>query len=210
MVETHINIKIEVDLGEIGKTIEKAASDALKQLATQAYEEWQSEAGRRLKTTRRRYQDALHWTMKSDTEAEITLFARDKKTNWIVTALERGVGPYSIRDAALKKAKLQTSRTMSDKQRRAMFAYLASVGRLGLPPTPFADIPFRSQGSLEQGDPNSWRRISKNTKPGSWKHPGFKPGGSGGPGPLRPAIVEYIQKTAGDIFTQVFASRMKA
>jgi hypothetical protein len=205
MVDTQINIKIEVDLAALGQKLQKAIGEALKQLTVQAYEEWQNEAGKKLKTTRRRYQDALHYTVKSDTESEIVLYAKDKKTNWIVTALERGVGSYSIRDAALKKAKLQTNRTMSDKQRRAMFAYLAKVGRLGLPPTPFVDIPFRSKGSLEQGDPNAWRRISKNTKTGSWKHPGFKPVGSGGPGPLRPAIVEYIKKTAGEVFGPILA-----
>lgn len=200
-----LNIKINVDFDKIKDNLAKAAREGLEQLTVQAYEEWQAEAGRKLKSTRRRYQDSLHYTIKSDTESEIVLFSRDKKTNWLVTAIERGVKDYSIRDAVLKKAKTHTDRKMSPTQRKAMFAYLHKVGRLGLPPTPFTDVPFRTKGSFEQGDPSTYRRISKNTKPGTWQHPGFKPVGEGGPGPLRPAVLAYIEWTAQDVFGPILA-----
>jgi len=200
-----ITIKIEANFDAFIEDIKKAVGEGLRKLTEQAYEEWQNEAGRRLHSTRRRYQDALHYTVKSDTESEISLYSTDKKTGWLIGALEQGVSKYSIRDAVIRKAKMHNDRHMSDKQRRRMFAYLASVGRLGLPPTPYSDVPFRTKGSAEQGTPNAWRRISKNTKPGAWKHPGFKPAGGGGPGPIRPAVVEYIQNTANDVFGPILA-----
>lgn len=205
-MDVMVNVSIVSNsLEETVKGIKEKLRKAITQITEQAYEEWQNEAARKLHTTRRRYQDSLHYDIKSDTESQITLFARDKKTNWIINAIERGTPKFSIRDAVLKKAKLHTGRHMSDAQRRRMFAYLASVGRLGLPPTPFTDVPFRTKGSLEQGTPNAFRRISKNTPPGKWHHPGFKPVGKGGPGPLRPAIIEYIKKTADDVLQKVFS-----
>ena len=87
-----------------------------------------------------------------------------------------------------------------------MFRYLREHGREGLPPVPFADIPFRTKGAKQQGTPNAYRRISPNQDTdASWMHPGFKDKGQGGPGPLRPEVVEYIKKTAPDIFRPLLA-----
>jgi hypothetical protein len=204
-VQLSFTITSKIDFEKISRELHKVIGEGLRTLTMQAYEEWQNEAGRKLKTTRRRYQDSLHYTIKSETEAEITLYSKDKKTAWLVTSIERGVEGFSIREAVLKKAKLHTGRKMSDAQRRAMFSYLKRVGRLGFPPVPFTDVPFRTSGAAEQGTPNSYRRISKNTKTEAWKHPGFKPSGTGGPGPLLPAVIEYTEKTAQDVFGPLIA-----
>lgn len=205
MIQIKIKLKTDVDLEKKAKDIADAAEKGLRQLTQQAYEEWQNVAARRLKTTRRRYQDALSFSMQGRDTGVITLQAKDERTNWLVTALENGVESFSIREAVLAKAQKHWPRQMSDKQRRAMFAYLAKVGRLGKPPVPFTDVPFRTSGSKEQGKPNAYRRISPNTDPAAWSHPGFKPKGSGGPGPLREEVVEYVKKTAKDVFQPLLA-----
>lgn len=205
MIQIQIKVHAEVDMEKVEKGITEAAEKGLRQLTQQAYEEWQNVAARKLKTTRRRYQDSLSFEMKSSNVGTITLQAKDKNTEWLINAIEAGAEPFSIRDAVLDKAKKHWPRPMSDEQRRAMFAYLAKEGRLGKPPVPFTDVPFRSSGSKEQGRPNAYRRISPNTKPDGWKHPGFKPKGGGGPGPLREEVVEYVKKTAADVFTPLLA-----
>jgi hypothetical protein len=207
MITLQFKIDAEgIDLDKRGQAIVKAAQKGLRQLTQQAFEEWQNIAAQKLKTTRRVYQDSLSFTMVGSDVGEITLQARDPNTNFLVNALEDGLSPFSIRDAVLKKAKKHWPREkpMSAKQLRAMFAYLAKVGRLGLPPTEFTDVPFRT-GSKEQGTPNAYRRISKNTPGGKWPHPGFKPKGGGGPGPLRPDVVKYVKATAADVFRPLMA-----
>jgi hypothetical protein len=205
MIQIKVKIRTEVDLEAKAKEIEKAAEKGIRQLTQQAFEEWQSVAARRLRTTRRRYQDSLSFTMTGPMTGEITLSAKDKNTNWLINAIENGVEEFSIRDAVLAKAKKHWPREMSDKQRRAMFAYLAKVGRLGKPPVPFTDVAFRTGGAKEQGKPNAFRRISPNTPSDAWAHPGFKPKGRGGPGPLREEVVEYVKKTAQDVFGPLLA-----
>jgi hypothetical protein len=205
MVEIKITVHTDLDLEKVEKGITEAAEKGLRQLTQQAYEEWQNIAARRLKTTRRRYQDSLSFTMKDANTGVISLHAKDKDSEWLINALENGVEPYSIREAVLAKAKKHWPRDMSPQQRRAMFAYLARVGRLGKPPVPFTDVPLRTGGSKEQGKPNAFRRISPNTKPDGWQHPGFKPKGGGGPGPLREEVIEYVKKTAGDVFASLLA-----
>lgn len=210
MVEIRINIDTsKVNLDGVGKKIVDAANKGIQQLTQQTYEEWQNIAARRLNTTRRRYQDALSFTMKGKNAGEITLQAQDPNTNWLVVALETGVESFNIRQAIMKKKseyKKRWPRPMSDKQRRAMFRYLKEKGRLGKPPVPFADVPFRTKGAKQQGKPNAYRRISPNQDTQSkWDHPGFKDKGTGGPGPLRPEVIEYVKKTAQDVFKPLLA-----
>lgn len=206
MIQLKIKIRAEgVDLEKKAKHIMEAAEKGLRQLTQQTYEEWQSVAARKLKTTRRRYQDSLSFTMQESNLGVITLQSKDKNTNWLITAIETGTEPYSIRDAVLKRAKKHWPRKMSPAQRKAMFAYLKEQGRLGLPPVPFTDIPFRTTGAKQQAKPNAYRRISPNTPNDKWKHPGFKPIGTGGPGPLKEEVIEYVKKTASDVFTPLLA-----
>jgi len=205
------SLKFKIDtktfnLDKKKQEIVKAAQKGLRQLTQQAFEEWQNIAAQKLKTTRRPYQDSLSFTMVGAELGEITLQAKDPKTNFIINALENGVKPFSIRDAVLKKAKKHWPRKkpMSDQQRKAMFFYLSKVGRLGLPPTEFSDVPFKTGGSKE-GAVSSFWRISKNTESGKWAHPGLKPKGGGGPGPLRPDVIKYVKKTAIDVFRPLLA-----
>lgn len=205
MIQLRIKVNAQVDMDKKAKAIGEAVEKGTRQLTQQTYEEWQNVAARRLRTTRRRYQDALSYSIDGPNEGTITLQAKDKSTQWLLNAIENGVGAYSIRDAVLKKAKKKWPRDMSDAQRKAMFAYLKKVGRLGRPPVPFSDVPFRTSGAKEQGRPTAYRRISPNTSTEAWKHPGFKPVGKGGPGPLRDEVVEYVKETAKDVFQPLMA-----
>ena len=72
MIEIRLNIDVSnIDLDGVGKKIVEAAEKGLRQLTQQAYEEWQNIAAQKLNTTRRRYQDALAFTMKGGSEGEI-------------------------------------------------------------------------------------------------------------------------------------------
>jgi len=204
MIKITIDIKFEAK-GLVQDYVD-AAYKAMEELMMAAYQEWQDEAGRKLHTTRRAYRDAIQHKLVSPGEVELSLQQSDDKDNWIAGALEAGHPGFSIRDRVLAKAKKHTEREMSDRQRRAMFSYLARVGRLGKPPVPYTDIPFRTGGGKEQGKPNKFRRISPNTAPGTWKHPGFKPIGGGGlEKPLRDAVIAFVEKEAPVIFNKLLS-----
>jgi hypothetical protein len=63
--------------------------------------------------------------------------------------------------------------------------------------TPFVDIPFFGKGTKE-GAPKKFRRMHKGGS--AWRHPGFKPTGTGGPGPMRPHVTEFIKDQSNKIF----------
>jgi hypothetical protein len=203
-----IDIKVNVDPKALLEDYVDAAYKAMEELMMAAFHEWQEEAGRKLKTTQRAYRDAIQHKLVSPGEVDIFLQQSDDFDNWIANALEGGHPTFNIREKVLAKAVLHPERmkNMKDKQRRRMFAYLKSVGRLGLPAVPYSDVGFGRKGSKE-GKPSDFRRVSKNQDTKSkWQHPGFRPIGQGGlSAPLRDHVVEFIQKEAPEIFNKLFA-----
>jgi hypothetical protein len=197
-----VKINMPPNITNITDDVLEASYSAFRTLVDDATQIWKDEVGKKLRSTRDDYTNAIQSQMIGDDEAEIYL----KQDIWIANALEGGHPSFSIRDNVLKKAKMHTDRKMSDMQRKKMFAYLRSVGRLGLPPTEFSDVPFRNKGSSRQGKPDSYRRISKNTSTESWKHPGFRPGGSGGlDEPLREEVKRQIEEKAPEIFQSILS-----
>ena len=93
---------------------------------------------------------------------------------------------------------------LSDKSHAAyhwsQFAKVRKAGGRKQNP-PFVDIPVRGTGA-RRGRATGYYRMSP--KSGSWDHPGFKPKGSGGPGPMRPDVEEHIRKTVQDTFHKIF------
>jgi len=196
MITLVIKVKVLADrlinkMEKLPQRLEEACEKGLRQITQAAYEEWQNEAGRKLKSTRRRYQDALHYSIDDASHSCITLFARDKSTNWLVSKLEQGVSAFDLKPPRLEG------------HAGDHWSQLHKTNPGGKKPNPpFVDIPFRTKNK-EQGDPNSYRRMLP--KSSGWVHPGFKPIGTGGPGPLRPAVIEYIRKQIATVFVPLIA-----
>lgn len=165
-------------------------------LAQQAYHEWQEEAGRRLKTTRRRYQDAIQLVVDGN-KAELRLQAKDASTQWLVNALEYGVESFDMKPSRLKGKP----------------AYFWSEYHGTLPGTkkepgqpyyqtpPFVDIPFG--GHAKQGStPSHYRRIHAGSS--GFQHPGLKPRN------MRETVVEYIKKTAPEVLPLLIKAKVSA
>lgn len=189
-----IKMKIDtskIDLEGLGNKIADAAEKGLRQLTQQAYEEWQNIAARRLKSTRRVYQDALSFEVDGSGVGHITLQAKDPSTNWLVTKLETGVASFDMKPSRLAG---KPARHWSD-------LHPTKPGEKKKNP-PFVDIPFRTK-SKQQAKPDRYRRISE--KSTGFIHPGFKPIGKAGPGPMREEVVEYVRKTAPDVFQPLLA-----
>lgn len=197
-----IQIKIKIRDGlanEIEQRLQKALGKGMKKLVTKAYEEWQAEAGRKLTTTRRAYQDALKLTITNDDKATIELAPRDPKNQWLIRALEMGWPAFDLKPGRLGKrnrpayywsehAKPATGGKGPGAKKKPGQPFYQEV--------PFVDIPFFKKGTKE-GAPEKFRRMHKGGS--AWRHPGFKPKGSGGPGPMRPHVVEFIKEQAPKI-----------
>ena len=191
-----VRINFEANLTALNDAIEKG----LRQLTMQAHQEWQDEAARRLKTTRRRYQDSLQYTIESSNTASITLQSADPSTQWLVNALEQGVDSFDMKPSRLGYAPSRSGGKPAffwSSLHQTLPGKRKEPGQPFYQPTPFVDIPFRGGGAKE-GRPTSYRRMHIGSQ--GFIHPGFKPLGKGGPGPLRPAVVEYIRKTAPEVF----------
>ena len=177
------------------RSIEAGAKQGLRELTRAAHLEWIDEAGRKLNTTRRRYQDSVQYTLEGPYRGVITLQAKDKGTQWLVLALERGVKGFDLKPGRLGK----DNRPAYYWSKHATIVAAGKKKEPGDPyyqTPPFVDIPFRTK-SKEQEKPDSYARLHSGSH--GFRHPGFKPKGDGGPGPMRPAVIEYIKETAQDV-----------
>lgn len=202
-----VKIKIPPNIEKITDKVREAAYSAFREVVDDAKEIWKSEVGKKLKTTREDYLNAIESKMIGDDEAEIFL----KPNVWIANALEGGLDSYNIRERVMQSKKFtvhpERFAALSPEAKRKAFVYLARVGRLGQPATPYSDVGFRNKGSSRQGKPDSYRRISKNLDSGArWQHPGFKPKGSGGLAePLREEVKRQVEEKAPEIFNKILS-----
>lgn len=188
-----LNVKVPsltMRLTKKGRAMIEAAREGLRQVASAAFEEWQSIAARRLKSTRRIYQDSLHLKLGSGkAPSEITLFSKDPSHNWLVQGMEYGVGAFDMKPSRLSRKKGPGGITPRPAFHWSEFHKTKSGQKKKNPP--FVDIPFGG-GRRTGSTPKSYRRVSP--KSGGFQHPGFKPVGTGGPGPMRHEVIEYIRK----------------
>ena len=175
-----IKVKGKMRLLHLVPKIREAAEKGTRELARSAEEEWRRLADQRLNTTKRRYQDAIQMEIR-DGKAILRLEARDSGTNWLVNAIERGRPSYDIKPGLM--------RSPSAKQ-WSQYHRTNPGGKKANPP--FVDVPFRT--GAQQDKPAYFRRVTP--KSSEWIHPGFKPTGSGGPGPMAPDVVEHVKKEA--------------
>jgi hypothetical protein len=184
-----VTVKINFNPDELIDNYREAAYKGMEQLMVAAAEEWRAEAGRKLKTTRRAYKNAVQNRLVSKGKVHLFLQASDPSDNFVVNALETGYKKFKIWPAVLAGRGYYASRKIGKGKREQEHAR-----------RPYVDIPFRLSGK-EQGAPSLYRRMSRNNVKGKWIHPGFKPLGTGGlDAPLSAHVVEYVKTTAPDVF----------
>lgn len=189
MIRLNVKIdKLTMLLTKRGRAMIKEAREGMRQVAQAAFEEWQNIAARELKSTRKLYQDALHLKLGSGRAAsEITLFS--KEDNWLVQALEFGTGAFDMKPSRLSRKKGPAGITPRPAYHWSEFHPTKPGAKKKNPP--FVDIP-RGGGRRTGTTPKEFRRMS--SKSSGFMHPGFKPIGAGGPGPMRHEVIDYIKE----------------
>lgn len=194
MIKIKVKVRIPF-LDRIGR-IKQAIDEGTRTLTTQAMHEWQDEAGRRLKTTRRRYQDAIQMTVDGNT-SELRLQAKDAKTQWLVTSLEYGVEPFDMKPKRLEGKPA----FFWSEYHGTLPGVKKAPGQPYYQPTPFVDIPFG--GHAKEGSrPTHYRRMHEGST--GFRHPGFKPYN------MRGAVIEYIKKTAPEVLGPLIRAKVSA
>jgi len=193
-----ISIKVTRFDGMFGRLEEAmvgAARKALRDLAIGAHREWDQAAGRFLKKSYPAYHDALNQPRKVDEDTyEIVLQHSDEQDNFLATAIEVGYPEFDIKPGLL-------SPNCAAAWEWSIYSERGGGAKLG---APFLDVPFRTNKSVTQKDPDKFRRVSPQSS--GWIHPGFKPGGPRRQGePLREVAKTYIREQAKEKFLPLLA-----
>ena len=184
-----IKVKTNIDFDEIEKQVGKAAEQATAELMNGAKERWHQLVGQNLRSLADMYNDAIQAEQINETEFRLYLQHTDDRENKVVNMIEGGAPGWDM------------TRTHIHMKNRASthWSPLASGDRANQPKPrtralPYIDVPFR-EGGRRKAEVSFFRRMSGTSQ--GWKHPGFRPEGSGGlKRPLREMVAEYIEEEA--------------
>lgn len=179
-----ITVNVCFDLLEYSEKIEKALEKGMADLTVATHGNWKALAHKRLHSRREKYEEALTYESHG-LEGKVTLASKDRSLNWLFMALELGHKPFD----------LKPGRVTMGRQGLSVYAFkYKTTGEVKKNP-PFIDIRMKKQikGSY-------FARMTPQSK--GWQHPGFKPIGSGGPGPIRPDVVTNMEKEIQKIFKE--------
>jgi hypothetical protein len=193
MVKISVNINKKL-FDRAPKAFMDAYRKGLADLANFAHSKWKEVANQNLNTTAADYTRSLQKPTKVDDDTFIIeLKSGDDKKNWLVTAIEAGIGRYSIKDNLLGP------------NSPAAWVYPSTSVNAGKPKVgaPWLDVPFK-----DKGGPVRFVRLSKKSVGRfNWEHPGFQP--EGGPSqytnrdlgtPFREVVIEALKEKAKEVF----------
>ncbi len=193
MVEIKINFNKEL-FKRAPKAVMEAYQEGLSALANSAHNKWTEVANQNLNTTASDYIRSIQKPTKVDeNNYVIELKSGNEKENWLVTAIEAGVGRYSIKDVLLGK------------NSHSAWVYPSTSKNAGKPKpgAPWVNVPFKGKGGG-----TTFKRLTLASKgKHNWEHPGFQP--EGGPSqydgrdlgtPFRKVVIENIKEEAKTVF----------
>ncbi len=199
MVEVHLTFPLGEDAfrGRLSSAMENAYKDAIQNLANGAFQFWQMLPGKHhLRKTRRPYENSLKFKKVDDFTYELYLHNADPKINFLATAIEVGVGGYSMKPGMMKSP----SAFVWSRFARKMGPGKPKIG------APFVNVPFFLGDAIEQKKPDQFRRISK--KSAGFQHPGFSKAWQRTRSlPFRELVINHIKEQAPIVLGPVI-SRM--
>lgn len=188
-------VEVNVNVKQMTQDYIDAINKAMTEIMMDAYHFWQDLAGKKLHTTKRIYREAVQHKEVEPGNVEVFLQHTDEKDNWLATALETGHPQILLWRKTLAGRAAFHHSSLSKNPHSFKGA---------APKTPYVDIPFRLRAK-EQGKPDFYRRMSRKNIQGKWIHPGFKPIGKGGPGPMIPEVIKHIQEEAPKTISKLMA-----
>lgn len=169
--DLNLEISVELPSGFLDtEEFEKALPKALKTAGILAKTYWESEAGKRLKSSRRDYQKALSMEQVSNTEVHITLGGANKvgKKNTYVIAVELGGPKFDM-----KPGFLASPYTNKKKIPRAV-AEVLHKWPWKSPKNKWLVIPLNTERQVVFANPKIFRTVHDNLPNQAYQHPGWQ------------------------------------
>lgn len=165
-VPPNVSVKVTVpeDLIDLLTTrVQRKLPGAVRRIAFEAKSFWKSEAGRRLKSARREYQDAIEVEIKAG-EASASLLLTGSMLAYMV---ETGSPGFDMKPGLLKNAKPVDHLKKRYPRAKADTFAPKSITR-------YRVIPLNVNRYVNMTKPTVFRTVHDQSPPSSWMHPGFK------------------------------------
>lgn len=167
-INVHIDVKLPDELLNLDKKMLKRVPAMTRRIALEAKSFWKSEAGRRLRSSRKVYQNAIEHHMIDDTSFYLTL------SGYIPYSVEMGGQGFDMKPGFLRNAKPwpPPGKKRFPRAKAETFAP-KSITQYRIIPLNVNRYVNMNHATLNQ-KPTKFRTVHDQSPAGSWKHPGFK------------------------------------
>lgn len=166
-----IEVNFPQSLLQAPKKLTKKLPGTIRRIAMEGKSFWKAEAGRKLRSSRKKYQDAISFTMTSNLSFDLTL------NDPFAYRLEAGSAGFNMKPALLKNALPWPPKKR--KFPRHVVPFLAQKSSI----TQYKIIPLNIGRNITLTKPKAYRTVhdqstvamsGPNVGNTAWQHPGFK------------------------------------
>lgn len=159
-LQVSINVDVSSKLKNFGSELKKRLPGTIRRIALEGKSFWKSEAGRKLKSSRKVYQNSIKMDMTGNTSFSLRL------EGFLACSVEVGnpkkfdMKPGFLRNPSTKKRKFPA--TLRDQLRQKA------------PYTMYRIIPLNVNRYISMQKPTVFRTVHDQSPKNSWMHPGWK------------------------------------
>lgn len=157
-----IDVQLPESLMTMDKKLERKLKGATKKIALEGKSFWKAEAGRKLKSSRKAYQDGIDFQVVDDDSFYLTL------DGFLPFSVENGNKGFDMKPGFLKNALPWPPKKR--KFPRAVAATLAPKSAI----TKYRIIPLNVNRYVNMTSPKVFRMVTDQSPSSSWIHPGWK------------------------------------
>lgn len=155
-----ISVDVSPSILNYTKNLKRKLPGTIRRIAMEGKSFWKSEAGRKLKSSRRVYQNSIKMDIISDTSFTLQL------EGFLACSIDDGNSKFDMKPGFLSNAKLFGKR----KYPRAIAANLLNKSAI----TMYRIIPLNVNRYITMQKPKVFRTVHNLSPASSWWHPGWK------------------------------------
>lgn len=156
-----VDVKFPDSLLNFDKRLVKKLPGTMRRIALEGKSFWKSEAGRKLKSSRKVYQDGIDMQVVDSTSFYLVL------SGYLPYSIDMGNKAFDMKPGLLKNAMMRKPGKRPIPRAVAATMQPKAAGR-------YRVIPLNVNRYINMQKPTVFRTVSDNSPAGSWKHPGWK------------------------------------
>lgn len=161
--QIHIDVTFPEKLLDYDKRLTKKLPGTMRRIALEGKSFWKSEAGRKLRSSRRAYQDAINMQVVDELSFYLTL------DGFLAFSVDVGGAGFDMKPGLLKNAM-----SWPPKNRKIPRAVADSLPNKSQGITRYKIIPLNVNHYVNMQKPTVFRMVHDKSPSGSWRHPGWK------------------------------------